>query len=221
MAGRAKHMETSEKCRKWWQTFSKDAKAKGLQDQNVASSSEVGSDNDSHCLTACNVDVSVGLELDTDANGIPTSNLNDETNTDVLQVDHGNFTSLPWGVDLRPADAISEAELIITVEEFTGAAHIFDECKNLYTHIWENDGLYEKRKQGGPYYPFSGAMEWEVVEWLQTLDVPMERIDHFFQLDYVCFLSTSDFIYADVLIQNNRSNADLSRSLQFVTCACG
>lgn len=47
------------------------------------------------------------------------------------------------------------------------------------------------RKQGGPYYPFSGAMEWELVEWLQTLDVPMERIDQFFKLAYVrtlCFI---------------------------------
>ena len=184
----------------------------------VASSSEVGSDNDCYRLNACDVDVSVDLELDADANGIFTSNSNEEMDTEVY---HENFTSLPWGVDLRPADAISEAEPIINVEEFTGAAHVYGECKNLYTHIWENDGLYEKRKQGGPYYPFSGAMEWEVVEWLQTLDVPMERIDRFFQLDYVCFLSTSGFIYADILIQNNRSNADLSRSLQFMTCARG
>lgn len=221
MAGRAKHMETSEKCRKWWQTFSKDAKAKGLQDQNVASSSEVGSDNDCYCLTTCDDDVLMDLDLDTDAIGNPTGNLNEETDTDMP--DYENFTSLPWGVDLRPADTISEAEPIITVEEFTGAAHVYGECKNLYTHIWENDRLYERRKQGGPYYPFSGAMEWEVVDWLQTLDVPTERIDRFFQLNYVRSLSTSgsDFIYVDLLIQSNRSNADLSHSLQFVTCARG
>lgn len=212
-------MVTSETCRKWWQVISKDAKSRGLPNLIVASSSEVGSDNDCYYLTACNDDVSVDLELDTDANGIPTTRyFNEEMDTDYY---HENFTSLPWGVELRPADAISEAEPIITVEEFTGAAHVYGECKNLYTHIWENDKLYEKRKQGGPYYPFSGAMEWEVVEWLQTLDVPMERIDRFFQLDYVCFLSTSGFIYVDILIQNNRSSADLCRSLQFVTCARG
>ena len=71
------------------------------------------------------------------------------------------------------------------VKEYPGAAQIINECKNLYTQIWEKDKFYKSYKIGGPFYPFSGPIEWEVVEWLHSLDILIERIDHFFELEYV------------------------------------
>ena len=71
------------------------------------------------------------------------------------------------------------------VEEYPGAAEVIEEQKNLYAQIWEADELYDSRKIGGAYYPFSGPIEWEVVEWLNSLNVPMKKIDEFLRLSYV------------------------------------
>ena len=102
------------------------------------------------------------------------------------------FTFTPSGIDLHSAELINAAGPLVTAEEYPGAARIINESKNLYTQIWENDRLHESRKIGGPFYPFSGMMEWEVGEWLHSLDVPMERIDRFFELEYVSFVSPND-----------------------------
>lgn len=183
MAGRAKHMGMSEMCKKWWDIFSKDAKERALWEPPVGPSSEVGSDDDCYRLSARSDTALEDLVFD--------AGMNSQEDTDSEAGNNDHFTSLPWGVDHNPADIIDEEGLTIKTEEFPGAARVFSEEKNLFTQLWESDGLYQMRKQGGPYYPFSGAMEWEVAEWLQTLDVPMERIDQFFRLAYVrtlCFI---------------------------------
>ena len=183
MAGRAKHMGMSEMCKKWWDIFSKDAKERALWEPPVGPSSEVGSDDDCYRLSACSDTALEDLVFD--------AGMNSQEDTDSEAGNNAHFTSLPWGVDHNPADIFDEEGLAIKTEEFPGAARVFSEEKNLFTQLWESDGLYQMRKQGGPYYPFSGAMEWEVAEWLQTLDVPMERIDQFFKLAYVrtlCFI---------------------------------
>ena len=178
MTGRAKHMSMSEECKRWWDIFSKNAKERALREPPVGSSSEVGSDDDCYRLSACGDPVLVD-DIAFDADTISL----EETDSEAGNNDH--FTSLPWGVDHNPVDIIDEEEPAIITNEFPGAARVFGEEKNLFTQLWESDGLYRMREQGGPYYPFSGAMEWEVVEWLQALDVPMERIDQFFRLEYV------------------------------------
>lgn len=175
MTGRAKHMKASYTCKRWWDIFLKDVKEKSLRKASSVSSSEVGSDDDCYRLIDNTTDVGLGVD----------ANLQDHEETETFGIHEDDFTISPWGVDLRPADVIDEPELIITVEEFTGAARVYGECKNLYTQIWESDELFEQRRKSGPFYPFSGAMEWEMVEWLQTLNVPMERIDHFLGLSYV------------------------------------
>ena len=86
---------------------------------------------------------------------------------------------------MRAAELIGAAEPVVTVEEYPEAARVINESKHLYAQVWEGDKLYESRKIGGTFYPFSGSMEWEVVEWLHSLDVPMEKIDRFFGLEYV------------------------------------
>ena len=107
-----------------------------------------------------------------------------------LGTEDAEFTTSPSGIDLHAAGPLIAAESLVSVEEYPGAAQIIDESKDLYSQIWEGDKLYESRKIGGPFYPFSGFMEWEVVEWLHSLNVPMERIDCFFKLDYVRFWLT-------------------------------
>ena len=100
-------------------------------------------------------------------------------------IEDSEFTSSPSGIDLRSAELIGAAEPAVTAEEYPGAAQAIGKSKNLYAQIWESDKLYESRKIGGVFYPFSGSVEWEVVEWLHSLDVPMEKIDRFFDLEYV------------------------------------
>ena len=80
--------------------------------------------------------------------------------------------------------------LDLFVEEYYGAAQVKDTGPNLYDQAWESDEFYEHRKLGGPYYPFAGHVEWEVVQWLNSLDVPMEKIDRFFDLNYVSLLKS-------------------------------
>ena len=76
----------------------------------------------------------------------------------------------------------------IFVEDYHGAARIIDTGPNLFDRLWESDEYHEFRRLGGPFYPFSGLIEWEVVQWLSSLDVPMEKIDHFFDLSYVSLM---------------------------------
>ena len=73
----------------------------------------------------------------------------------------------------------------IFAEYYHGAARIIDTGPNLFDQLWDSDEHYECRKLGGPFYPFAGHIEWEVVQWLSSLDVPMEKIDQFFNLSYV------------------------------------
>ena len=79
-------------------------------------------------------------------------------------------------------------KLDVFVEEYQGAAQVIDVGLNLYDQLWESDEHYESRKVGGSYYPFAGDIEWEVVQWLHSLDVPMKKIDRFFELTYVSLM---------------------------------
>ena len=147
------------------------------------SSSEVGSDEEgTFPPNGCEVPMDLDEEL---GNGI----LDDEL-TERLSTEDVEFTASPSGIDLRSAGLLIAAESLVSVEEYPEAAQIIDVSKDLYSQIWEGDKLYESRKIGGPFYPFSGLMEWEVVEWLHSLDVPMERIDRFFELEYVSSVVT-------------------------------
>ena len=78
----------------------------------------------------------------------------------------------------------------VITEEFDGAARVIGEGDDIYTNLWQSDEHHASRKSGGPYYPFSGEVEWEVVQWLHSLDASIEQINRFFKLKYV---STSAF----------------------------
>ena len=95
------------------------------------------------------------------------------------------------GVDSLP---LTDDKLDVFVEEYQGAAQILDKGPNLYDQLWESDDHFESRKVGGPYYPFSGEIEWEVVQWLHSLDVPMKKIDSFFELLYVSSMQNLAYI---------------------------
>lgn len=50
------------------------------------------------------------------------------------------------------------------IENFPGAAEVKSEGRNLFAEILDNDEFREKRLESGVYYPFSGAVEWELAE---------------------------------------------------------
>ena len=183
MAGRAKHLGTSIICKRWWEMYLDDLREMSLQLTPDKSSSEVGSDDEGTfppdgCEVPMDLDEELGNEI-----------LDDEL-TERLSTKDVEFTASPSGIDLHSAGLLIAAESLVSVEEYPEAAQIIDVSKDLYSQIWEGDKLYGSRKIGGPFYPFSGFMEWEVVEWLHSLDVPMERIDRFFKLNYVRFWLT-------------------------------
>ena len=173
MAGRAKHLGTSIICKRWWEMYLDDLRETSLQLTPYKSSSEVGSDEEV---------TQEPMSLD---QGPGYYEEHDDEATEHPGIEDSEFTSSPSGIDLRSAELIGAAEPAITAKEYPGAAQAVGESKNLYAQIWESDKLYESRKIGGAFYPFSGVMEWEVVEWLHSLDIPMEKIDHFFELEYV------------------------------------
>ena len=78
----------------------------------------------------------------------------------------------------------------VITEEFDGAAQVIGEGDDIYTDLWQSDEHHASRNSSGPYYPFSGEVEWEVVQWLHSLDASIDQINQFFKLEYV---STSAF----------------------------
>ena len=156
-----------EKCGKWW----------GIHSQLI---------NEKHAS-----DVSSELSSDT--------GLDDQQVTNDIEIDMNEPTSYEWTHDITEVPSMSETmnedlfsqkhnRLDVFVEEYNGAAQVKDTGPNLYDQLWDSDEYYGHRMLGGPYYPFSGYVEWEVVQWLNSLDVPMEKIDRFFDLDYVSLM---------------------------------
>ena len=178
MAGRAKHLGMSATCKRWWVEYQNALKKAVRELSPDESSSEVGSDEYVCSPNGCDEDIP--MELDQEWEESPCYEA-----CCTQDAEEAEFTSSPSGIDLRSAEVINATESLISVEEYPGAAQVISESRNLFTQIWESDKLYDSRGVGGPFYPFSGLMEWEVVEWLHSLDVPMERIDRFFELEYV------------------------------------
>ena len=124
------------------------------------------------------------MDVDIERGVLGWGGLGDEEIELAIASEDADFTSSPLGIDLQSADLIDTPESLITVEEFPGAAEVFDVCKNRYVQLWESDRLYGLRKIAGSHYPFSGEMEFEVVDKvLQYL--PMGRVDDFLKLEYV------------------------------------
>lgn len=186
MAGRVRHLFADELCRVWWEDRKSTDKERRQWATENDLSSEIGSDEE--CNHLANGSAHIGdqaldmvdveeYESESGGNGLHGIDMEDFS-----------FSPLCGGVKLTKPSFVQEPAFI---EEFPGAARVVaeerpsDAVKNLYTQIWEADELYESRKIGGPYYPFSGPQEWQVVEWLHSLDVPMEKIDGFFELSYV------------------------------------
>ena len=183
MAGRAKHLGMSAVCKRWWVECLENARRRTLPSSDE-SSSEVGSDEE--YIYPPN-----GRDEDIPMEPVDWQELEDSScyGNYGAESEDAEFTSSPSGIELHSNSTVltDATESLISVEEYPGAAQVISESKNLFTQIWESDKLYESRKIGGSFYPFSGSREWEVVEWLHSLDVPMEKIDRFFDLEYVCF----------------------------------
>ena len=173
MAGRAKHLGRSILCNRWWKEYLNTLGGPTHRPVSDKSSTEVGSDEE---------DTQALMDFDQEP---WYGSSDDEATTEHPNIEDPEFTSSPSGIDLRAAELIGVAEPVVTVEEYPEAARVINESKHLYAQLWEGDRLYESRKIGGTFYPFSGSMEWEVVEWLHSLDVPMEKINRFFGLEYV------------------------------------
>lgn len=172
-------------CKRWWEGYLDSLKTAARQVMTSEASSEVGSDEECGYLTdGC--DEGSPMDLDQELEGpVWDERCGEETISRPPSSEDAEFTSSPSGMDLQSADPVHDSDLPISVEEYAGAARVFGDRKNLYDQIWEGDNLHESRKVGGPFYPFSGSMEWEMVEWLHSLDVPMKKIDSFFELEYV------------------------------------
>ena len=78
------------------------------------------------------------------------------------------------------------AELDLIIEEYPGAGRIKGRGCNTYMQFLMTDEHNEQRSVAGLWYPFSCHEEWQVFQWLSSLHVPMDKIDEFFGLDYVC-----------------------------------
>lgn len=73
----------------------------------------------------------------------------------------------------------------VFTENFPEAAMVVGRGHNLYSRNIFTDEHCEKRKIAGPFYPFSGKEDWDTFKWLSSLQVPMEKLDEFFELPYV------------------------------------
>lgn len=185
------------------------------------SSSEIGSDEDyDYLVDDYAVDNGMPMDVDMEFDEFTSESESESESDGTGGSPADELTSSPAGVDLDgSSEPISILESSTIVEEYLGAAKVIEERKNLFTQIWEDDELHESRKIGGPYYPFSGYMEWEMVEWLHSLHVPMEKIDRFFELAYVSLDYYYTFHFTLILTCLFRSNADLSLSLRHGKCA--
>ena len=74
----------------------------------------------------------------------------------------------------------------VFTENFPEAAMVVGKGHNLYLRNIFADEHRDKRKIAGPFYPFSGKEDWNTFKWLNSLQVPMEKLDEFFELPYVC-----------------------------------
>ena len=75
----------------------------------------------------------------------------------------------------------------VFTDNFPSAAMVVGKGHNLYSRNMINDEHSEKRRIAGPFYPFSGKEDWDTFKWLSSLQVPMEKLDEFFELPYVCY----------------------------------
>lgn len=176
--GRFKHRQQVEKCDRWWRVQEQIDKRR-----SSTTSSEPSSDVEVEDPQKCE---EVAVEAIEPAEYEEWGQPFEET-YDALQT---------IGVDSLP---LTDDKLDVFVEEYQGAVQIIDEGPNLYDQLWESDEHFESRKVGGPYYPFSGEIEWEVVQWLHSLDVPMKKIDRFFELLYVSSMRILPYILTDTV----------------------
>ena len=144
MAGRAKHLGRSVACKRWWKEYLNALGGPAHHPVSYESSSEVGSDEEV---------TQEPMSLD---QGPGYYEEHDDEATEHPGIEDSEFTSSPSGIDSRSAELIGVAEPAITTKEYPGAAQAVGESKNLYAQIWESDKLYESRKIGGAFYPFSG-----------------------------------------------------------------
>ena len=126
------------------------------------------------------------MSLDQESNGpVWDGNGGEETESAGMEGLDASFTSSPQGIELQPAGPIEIPRPSVYVEEYSGAAEVLSQQRNLYTEIWEKDKLYESRKVGGAHYPFSGHEEWEMVKFLNPLTV--KQVNEFLKQPYVRF----------------------------------
>ena len=188
MAGRAKHLAASKACNNWWTASLRNHTHQIKPKSSI--SSEIDSDEleESSCLRGdCAEDAPTEDDQDLLVPEDPlvwAGDCGEENETPGFE-SNANFTSSPSGIDLHLEELTTTPETSIFIEEYLGAADVIEMNKDLFSQMWEADEYHECRKIGGPHYPFSGPMEWEVVEWLHSLQVPMDRIDRFFDLEYV------------------------------------
>lgn len=178
IAGRARHLDVDEICKLWWKD-----KMDNLRSTQNYSSSEISSGEDSdYCpVDSCIVnDMPMDMDVDVDRG------LEDDPSRGFREGSPaGDFTFSPSGIDIETSEPIDVSGSSTFVEEYLHAAEIIEKRENLYTQIWDADELHGSRKIGGSYYPFSGCLEWEMVEWLHSLNAPIDQIDRFFNLGYV------------------------------------
>lgn len=174
IVGRVRHLRKDKICSKWWKQYL--AQKEDPPDDSVVSS-EFPSDEDNDQNEPFS---DMGIPMDLDLGTWPEgTGANCEVEVDIQREDSmGN--SYP-----RSATMARSSGDDIVVEAYEGAAAIISEGKNQYAQLWDNDEYHGCREDSGTYYPFSGAVEWEVVQWLHALNVSIDRINQFFKLHYV------------------------------------
>ena len=150
MAGRSKHLQLVKKCGKWWEIRSAQIDERPASDASSEPSSDTGLDNPQ---------VNEDIEID-----MNESELYKEWEQPTRKVSSVLETT-DEGLVSRTGDKLDDT----CIEDYHGAALVVDAGPNLYDQLWDSDEYYEYREVGGPYYPFAGHVEWEVVQWLNSL----------------------------------------------------
>lgn len=103
----------------------------------------------------------------------------DEDAPDTTDVPRSNL----WDSD-DTDDSDSDSDEDGITERFEGAGKKTGEGYDLLSALAAADRFKEQRRIN-PYYPFSCKTEWDVVKWLSSLSVSMNRIDEYLKSDYV------------------------------------
>ena len=102
----------------------------------------------------------------------------------------GRFDGMDGTIDRDPSNEF--------VEEFPGAAKIFQDERNTFLHKFDQD-RFSNERQENLYYPFSSRSDWEFGLWLTRSGLSLAAIDSLLSLELV-----SPLMYISLALLNGK-----------------